>query len=94
MYFHSGGVGGKQTAPPQAHHPVSHPLGPGHKAGGAHTCNLDIVNGDHLIQLQQELLSEGGQAGYEKPAVLPGEFLEETRGAQCCRERNLSPKTG
>ena len=69
------------------------PWGQGTKASGAHTCNLDIVNGDHLIQLQQELLGEGGQGGYEKPGVLPYAFLEETQGAWCY-ERALSPKVG
>ena len=64
------------------------PWGQGTKASGAHTCNLDIVNGDHLIQLQQELLGEGGQGGYEKPGVLPYAFLEETH------ESTVSKLTG
>lgn len=74
--FHSGGIGEKQL--PLAHHaPPTYPLGPRHRLVVPLTCNLDIVNGDHFIQLQQELLGEGGQAGYEKLAVLPGEFLEK-----------------
>lgn len=70
------------------------PWSQGTKASGEHTCNLDIINGDHLIQLQQELLGEGGQAGYEKPGVLPCGLLEETRGAWCYKERTLPPKAG
>lgn len=57
------------------------------------TCNLDIIDDDHFIQLQQELFGEAGQAGYEQPATLPGTFLGETRGAQLVAE-HLPPTAG
>lgn len=54
------------------------PLGPQHKAGVPLTWNLDVINGDHFIQLYQEPLCEGGQIRYEEAGILLGSFLEET----------------
>lgn len=56
------------------------PWGSGTRSVAPPTCNPDVIDGDHFIQLQQELLGEAGQVGYEKPAVLPGGFLQETWG--------------
>lgn len=71
---------------------LANPPGPGHQAAAPLTCNLDVIDGDDFVQLQQKLLGEGGQAGYEGPAAPPGAFLEET-GAQCWRQR-LWPQKG
>ena len=70
------------------------PWAPGTRPVVPLTCNPDIIDGDHFIQLQQELLGKGGQAGYEKSAIFPGEFLSETWGFWCCRERSLPLTAG
>lgn len=53
------------------------PLGPQPEAGVPHTWDLDVINGNHFIQLHQKPLCEGGQICYEEAGILLGKFLEE-----------------